>query len=184
MKVGYIRVSSHEQNTDRQLAELFDLDRVFMDKMTGKTRERPQLTEMMGFVREGDTLYVHHVERLGRDTRDLLNIVHELTSKGVIVTFVSNNLTFTGKDDDLMSKLMFAVLSAVAEFDRGNRARSAKEGIHLAKAKGVYTGRKASLTPEQAQEVKREFERGVSPSKLASRYGVHRSTIYGYAKGE
>ena len=122
-KIGYIRVSSADQNTERQLDGLV-MDRTFTDKVSGKSTDRPQLQEMLRFVREGDHLFVHSMDRLARNLIDLRQMVQDLTKRGVKVTFVKESLTFNG-DDAAMSVLLLSVMGAVAEFERSIFERAA-----------------------------------------------------------
>src|ERR1035437_1798375 len=136
-KIGYIRVSSAEQNTERQLEGL-EMDRVVTDKVSGKSTDRPALQEMLRFVREGDHLFVHSMDRLARNLIDLRQMVQDLTDRGVKVTFVKEGLFFNG-DDAAMSVLLLSVMGAVAEFERAILRERQAEGIRIAKVKGVYT---------------------------------------------
>ena len=131
--IGYIRVSSAEQNTERQLDGL-DMNRIFTDKVSGKSVDRPALQEMLRFVREGDHLYVHSMDRLARNLIDLRQMVQDLTAKGVRITFVKENLVFNG-DDAAMSVLLLSVMGAVAEFERAILRERQAEGIRIAKQK-------------------------------------------------
>src|ERR1700693_126287 len=144
-KVGYIRVSSLDQNTDRQLDGI-TLNKVFTDKCSGKDTHRPQLALALEFLREGDTLLVHSMDRLARHVNDLRHIVKTLTADGIAVLFVKENITFTG-DDSPMNNLLLTLLGAVAEFERSMIHERQREGIAIAKTKGVYKGRKQQLTP-------------------------------------
>lgn len=179
-KIGYIRVSSAEQNTERQLDGL-TMDRIFTDKISGKSTDRPQLQEMLRFVRDGDHLYVHSMDRLARNLIDLRQMVQELTSRGVRITFVKEGLVFNG-DDAAMSVLLLSVMGAVAEFERAILRERQAEGIRIAKAKGVYKGRKAALTNEQVEEVRRRLAAGVPKAKVAREFRCSRETLYKYLK--
>jgi DNA invertase Pin-like site-specific DNA recombinase len=137
-------VSSVDQNTDRQLEGL-ELDKVFTDKASGKDTKRPQLQAALDYIREGDVLIVHSMDRLARNLDDLRKMVLDLTKKGVHVQFIKENLTFTGEDSP-MSNLLLSLLGAVAEFERSMIRERQREGIALAKKAGVYKGRKPSLT--------------------------------------
>ena len=136
-KIGYIRVSSAEQNTERQLEGL-EMDRTFTEKVSGKSTDRPALQEMLRFVREGDHLFVHSMDRLARNLIDLRQMVQDLTDRGVKVTFVKEGRLFNG-DDAAMSVLLLSVMGAVAEFERAILRERQAEGIRIAKVKGVYT---------------------------------------------
>lgn len=179
-KIGYIRVSSEEQNTDRQLDGL-DLDRTFTDKVSGKSTDRPQLQEMLRFVRQGDHLFVHSMDRLARNLVDLRQMVSDLTARGVKVHFVKEALTFNG-DDSAMSVLLLSVMGAVAEFERSIIRERQAEGIRIARQKGVYKGRKASFTNDQAQEVREKVRAGIPKAKVAREYKVSRETLYKYLR--
>jgi len=176
--VGYVRVSTTDQNTDRQLDGL-TLDKVFTDKASGKDTNRPQLAAALDYVREGDTLVVHSMDRLARNLEDLRRTVRELTGRGVRVQFVKENLAFAG-DDSPMSTLLLSMLGAVAEFERSMILERQREGIAIAKAKGVYKGRKPALDDAQAAEVSRRLHRGESATELAREFGVSRATVYNY----
>ena len=178
--IGYIRVSSAEQNTERQLDGL-DMNRIFTDKVSGKSVDRPALQEMLRFVREGDHLYVHSMDRLARNLIDLRQMVQDLTAKGVRVTFVKENLVFNG-DDAAMSVLLLSVMGAVAEFERAILRERQAEGIRIAKQKGVYKGRKASLTNDQMAEIQEKVAAGIPKAKIAREYKCSRETLYKYLR--
>jgi DNA invertase Pin-like site-specific DNA recombinase len=175
-RVGYIRVSSVEQNTDRQL-DGQELDKVFTDRASGKDTKRPQLQAALEFIREGDEFVIHSMDRLARNLDDLRRIVLELTKKGVHVRFVKENLTFTGEDSP-MSNLLLSLLGAVAEFERSMIRERQREGIALAKKNGVYKGRKPSLTAEQVEEIRRRVRAGEQKTGLAAEYGISRQTLF------
>lgn len=177
-KIGYVRVSSTDQNTERQLDGLA-LDRVFTDKISGKSTDRPQLQEMLRFVRDGDHLYVHSMDRLARNLIDLRQMVKDLTRRGVRIIFVKEGLTFNG-EDAAMSVLLLSVMGAVAEFERAIIRERQAEGIRIAKLKGVYKGRKAALTDEQIEEVRRKIAAGIPKTRIAREYKCSRETIYKY----
>ena len=174
--VGYIRVSSVDQNTDRQLDEL-RLDKVFTDRASGKDTKRPELAAALDFIREGDTLLVHSMDRLARNVDDLRAIVRELTERGVKVQFVREALTFTGEDSPL-SNLLLSVLGAVAQFERELIRERQREGVELAKRRGAYKGRARKFTPAQARELAARLSAGESPARLAREYKVCKDTIY------
>ena len=175
-RVGYIRVSSLDQNTERQL-EGAKLDKVFIDKASGKDTSRPQLQAALEYLREGDLLLVHSMDRLARSVDDLRRIVLDLTKRGVHVQFVKENLTFTGEDSP-MSNLLLSLLGAVAEFERSMIRERQREGIELAKKRGVYKGRKPSLTPVQVAEIRNRVRAGEKKARLAAEYQISRQTLY------
>lgn len=178
-RVGYQRVSTVDQNTDRQLDGV-ELDKVFSDKASGKDTQRPQLAACLEYIREGDTLVVHSMDRLARNLEDLRRIVRELTGQGIKVQFMKENLTFAGEDSP-MNTLLLSMLGAVAEFERSMILERQREGIALAKAAGKYKGRKAALTAAEADELRARLAVGESVTALARDFGISRQTVYNYA---
>jgi DNA invertase Pin-like site-specific DNA recombinase len=184
-RIAYIRVSTVDQNTDRQIEGIKSIspDKVFTDKCGGKDTKRPQLEAMLSYIREGDTLVVHSLDRLGRSLDDLRKVVTDLNSRGVVVQFLKENLTFAGDDSDTsLSKLMFNMLSSFAEFERSLIRERQREGIALAKKKGVYRGRKPSLTAEQASDLRKRVASGEKKAALAREFGISRETLYQYLR--
>ena len=179
MRVGYLRVSSVDQNLDRQLDGI-ELDRVYEEKISGKDRERPQLKECLSFLREGDILHVHSMDRLSRNLKDLLNIVSELVDKNVSVKFKTENLEFAGKDNP-MGYLMLSVFGAVNQFEIANLKIRQKEGIAKAKARGQQFGRK-SLKKKLIQEIYNRKDGGQSVTEISLAVKVGTSTVYKYLK--
>lgn len=182
-RIGYVRVSSYDQHEDRQLEHMDDLDRIFTDKASGKNTERPRLQELLQYAREGDTIVVHSMDRLARNLDDLRQLVNTQTRRGICVQFLKENLIFTGEDSP-MSNLMLSVLGAVAQFERDLIKERQKEGILLAKKRGVYKGRKKSLSPEKIEELKQRIEAKEKKLHLAREYGISRETVYQYLKQE
>src|SRR5271170_1308541 len=178
-KVGYIRVSTVDQNTGRQL-DGADLDKTFTDKASGKDAKRPQLQAALDYLRDGDVLIVHSMDRLARNLDDLRRIVTELTGRGVQVQFVKEGMVFTG-EDSAMSKLLLSVMGAFAEFERSLLGERQREGIALAKKAGVYKGRKPSLTAERANELRARVAAGEKKAALAREFEISRETLYQYA---
>lgn len=174
--IGYIRVSSTAQNTERQLADL-ELDKIFEDKVSAKDTKRAGLENCLEYLREDDVLHVHSIDRLARNLADLQKIVKSLLDKGVSVFFHKENLIFNGSED-AMARLMLQMMGAFAEFERSLIRERQREGIANAKAKGIKLGRKASLSKDQINEVKHMVSTGFSKSEIASRFGVSRQTIY------
>jgi DNA invertase Pin-like site-specific DNA recombinase len=179
--VAYIRVSSVDQNTERQLEGVQSLspDKIFTDKCSGKDTKRPQLEAMLSYVREGDTLVVFSLDRLGRNFDNLRTLVTQLNGRGIAVQFLKENLTFTG-DDSSMSKLLFNMLGSFAEFERSLIRERQREGIAVAKRAGVYRGRKPSLTAERAEDLRRRVASGEKKAGLAREFGISRETVYQY----
>lgn len=178
--IGYIRVSSFEQNPERQL-EGERLDKTFVDKASGKDTNRPQLEALLSYVREGDKVVVHSMDRLARDLGDLRRLVFDLTSRHIKVQFLKENLTFTGEDSP-MAKLLLSVMGSVAEFERALIRERQLEGIALAKKRGAYKGRKRSLNTEQVNIIKERIANGDRKSKIARDFTISRETLYQYLK--
>jgi DNA invertase Pin-like site-specific DNA recombinase len=179
-RIGYIRVSSFDQNPERQLEQV-EVNKVFTDKASGKDTERPALEELLSFVREGDTIVVHSMDRLARNLDDLRRLVQQLTKRGVRIEFVKECLTFTGEDSP-MANLLLSVMGAFAEFERALIRERQREGIALAKQRGAYRGRKKALSPEQVTELRLKVSAGEQKAKLAREFGVSRETLYQYLK--
>ena len=179
-KIGYIRVSTFEQNTDRQL-EGIKLDKVFTDKASGKDTKRPELEALMQFVREGDTVIVHSMDRLARNLDDLRQIVQKLTGQGIKIQFVKESLSFTGEDSP-MATLMLSVMGAFAEFERALIRERQREGVALAKERGAYRGRKRHLADNEIEELRGRVGAGEKKTSLAREYGISRETLYAYLR--
>ncbi|MDD6088133.1 MAG: recombinase family protein [Desulfovibrionaceae bacterium] len=182
-KIGYVRVSTLEQNTERQLNGI-NLDKVFEDKCSGKDTNRPQLKLCLDYLRDGDTLYIHSIDRLARSLRDLLNIVQELLSKKVSIHFVKENMEFNGDKPNPNQTLYLNILGAVAEFERQMIRERQREGIALARQRNAYDkcGRKPSLTEKQIDEINNRLTNNETVSALAKEYDVSRQTIYVHCK--
>lgn len=179
-KIGYVRVSSIDQNPERQL-ENVQLDRIFTDKASGRDIQRPQLEALLTFAREGDVVVIHSMDRLARNLEDLRQIVKTLTGRGVRVEFIKESLTFTG-DDSPMANLLLNVMGSFAEFERSLIRERQKEGIALAKQRGVYRGRKPALSDEQIVELKGLVRTGIPKTRVAKDFGITRETVYQYLK--
>jgi DNA invertase Pin-like site-specific DNA recombinase len=178
--IGYIRVSSVDQNTERQLDGI-KLDKTFTDKASGKDTKRPQLELLMSFARSGDTVIVHSMDRLARNLDDLRRIVQTLTGRGVRIEFVKEHLSFTGEDSP-MSNLMLSVMGAIHEFDRAILKERQREGIVLAKKRGAFRGRKKSLSPAGVAELRQRIATGLSKARAAREFCISRETLYKYLK--
>ena len=179
-RIGYIRVSTLDQSHERQL-EGVEVDRTFIDHASGKDTSRPELEALFGFVRAGDTVVVHSMDRLARNLDDLRHLVGKLTSQDITVEFKKEHLIFTGNDSP-MAKLMLSVMGAFAEFERELIRERQREGIALARQRGVYRGRKKSLTHDVTKEIIHRIENGEAKARLAKEYGISRETLYQYVK--
>ena len=172
-KIGYIRVSTVEQNTDRQLLDM-ELDKVFEEKVSAKTADRPQLNAMLGHIREGDEVFVHDISRLARNIEDLHRLVREIIGKGCAVYFVKENLHFSGDKSDPAQELLLSMLGAVYQFERAIMKERQREGIAVAKAAGKYKGRPKRI---DNHEIRRILAEGNSISKTANLLGVSMSSV-------
>lgn len=180
MKIGYVRVSTEDQNTARQeaLMESLAVDELFLDRMSGKSCHRPELQRMMAFVRKGDTVIVESISRFARNTRDLLDLVEQLTEKGV--EFVSkkeaiDTTTPTGK-------FMLTVFGAVAELEREYILQRQREGIAIAKEQGKYKGRKPIQHPEFEQVLQQWQQGEITAAAAMRKLGMAKSTFYRKAR--
>ena len=142
MKLAYIRVSSVEQNTDRQVIEA---DKTFIDKVSGANTNRPELVKLKEHARTGDIVICHDISRLARNLKDLKELVEFFTGKGVAVQFLKENMIFSADKTNPMNELMLNMLGAVYQFERDIMKQRQAEGIAVAKAKGVYKGRSTSM---------------------------------------
>ncbi|MCY1295243.1 DNA-invertase hin [compost metagenome] len=177
-KVGYVRVSSVDQNTERQLDGV-QLDKVFTDKESGATTNRPQLQALLEYVREGDTIVVHSIDRLARSLADLLALVESLNAKGIHIRFHKEQLEFTG-ENNAMQKLMLSMMGSFAEFERAMIRERQREGIAKAKEAGVYKGRAKTIDDDA---IRAAVTGGLSFRKAAEELGVSLSTVQRAMKG-
>lgn len=176
--VAYIRVSTVDQNLDRQRDICEGVDKIFEEKASAGTRNRPVLKEMMDYLREGDTLIIHSLDRLARNTLDLFNILDELDKKGVRVKFVKEQLSFSSwATASPMERLQLSIVAAIAEFDRAKIKERQREGIEKAKKKGKYKGRKRKLNDKQAEYVAEKVKLGIPKAQLAREFGTTTTTI-------
>lgn len=175
MKIAYVRVSTIEQNEARQIEALekFGIEKWFTEKVSAKDTNRPQLKQMLEFAREGDTIYIHDFSRLARSTKDLLDIVETLQSKGIHLVSNKENIdtsTPTGK-------LMLTMIAAINEFERSNLLERQKEGISIAKRNGKYKGRKPFSSDKFEELYTLYLSREMNKSELAKRLGISRPTL-------
>jgi DNA invertase Pin-like site-specific DNA recombinase len=174
MRIGYRRVSTTDQNLERQ--ELEGCEKVFEEKASGGAgTDRPELARLIEFAREGDEVLVWSIDRLARDLRDLQNLVEALNGKGVSVRFMSENLTFSASHDDPFSKLQLQMLGAFSQFERSLIRKRQAEGIAKAKAKGVYKGRKASIDAARVREL---HSAGLGATAIAKELQIGRASVY------
>ena len=181
-KVGYVRVSAADQNPDRQLVDV-ELDKKFVEKCSGRTIERPLLKEMLSYLRSGDILIVHSMDRLARNSRDLLNIIEMLTKKDVHIKFLKENLTFSGNDSP-MSKLLLSIMSAIGEFELALIQERQREGIKIAKETGKYRGSVRRVTDDMVDQMREMVGVGLSKERVARKFGVSAASVYRYLKME
>jgi DNA invertase Pin-like site-specific DNA recombinase len=179
---GYIRVSSYGQNTDRQLVGI-ELKITFEEKASAKDTKRPQLQACLKWLREGDTLHVHSIDRLARNLEDLLSLVKQLTGRGITVNFHKENLVFDGNDNP-MQRLMLQLLGSVSEFERSLINERRREGMAQAKAKGKQIGAKRKLSNDHVLDIKQRIASGETKKSLAIEYCVTRQTLYNAIGGE
>jgi DNA invertase Pin-like site-specific DNA recombinase len=174
-QIAYIRVSSVDQNTDRQLADLKNIEKTFSDKCSGGTTNRPGLTALLEFIREGDVVHVHSIDRLARNLQDLLELVQRFRTKGVTLQFHKESMTFKPGTSDPMQDLMLNVMGAVAQFEKSLINERQREGIAKAKAQGVYSkARSKKVEPEAIQEL---LAQGKSHSEIAKSLGCSTKTV-------
>ncbi len=175
MKIVYVRVSTIEQNEARQIEALekYGVEKWFMEKVSGKNLERPQLQQMMDFAREGDTIYIHDFSRLARSTKDLLDIVELLQSKGIHLVSNKEHIdtsTPTGK-------LMLTMIAAINEFERTNLLERQREGIAIAKRNGVYKGRKPFVSDKFDTLYEKYAHREINKTEFARLLNISRPTL-------
>lgn len=177
--VGYVRVSSADQNLERQLEAIGPVDRLFTDKVSGGSRTaRTGLADCLAYLREGDTLRVASMDRLARSVVDLKTIVGEVLAKGARVEFVTEAMTYSPDRDDPMSNFLLSIMGAYAEFERSLIHERQRQGIDLAKQAGRYKGRARKLTADQIEDARALVADGYPKTKLAERFGVSRATLY------
>ncbi len=177
-RVGYIRVSTTEQNPDRQL-EGVQVDKKFIDYASAKSMDRPQLKCMLDFVREEDTVVVHSMDRLARNLKDLKNLVDGFIKDGIEVQFMKENLTF-GAVNSPLATLMLHMLGAFAEFEYAFIRERQREGVEIAKKRGRYKGTKEKLNAEQVQLLRDKLQTHKTKKLIAQEMGISRFTLYRY----
>jgi DNA invertase Pin-like site-specific DNA recombinase len=174
MKIGYRRVSTIDQNLDRQ--DLGSIDKTFEEKLSAATaKDRPALQNMIEFARDGDEIICWSIDRMARDLRDLQTIIQTLLDKNVSITFMSENLKFSASSTDPFAKLQLHLMGAFAEFERSIIKKRQAEGIAKAKQRGAYKGRKAAIDPNKIIEL---HQQGMGPSKIADEMCISRISVY------
>lgn len=181
-KVGYVRVSTTDQNTARQLEGL-QLDKIFVDHASAKSQKNLlELAKMLEYVREDDVIYVHSMDRIARNVRELMKMVDDLVSRKIEIRFVKENLSFNGKND-AMSRLILGIMGSVAEFELARIHERLMEGVRIAHAAGKYKGRKRAMTDDQVEQARHIYNNSrKSLKKIADEFGVCAQTILNYLK--
>jgi len=178
MIFNYLRVSTTEQNTDRQLATV-PSDETFIDKVSGKnTKDRPELLKMLSKLRHGDVVNVHDLSRLARSTRDLLSLVEQILNVGASIHFHKENLIFNGDKSDPFQNLQLSMLGAISQFEREIMLSRQKEGIAIAKSKGVYRGRQSKFSDDDIAKIQQQFQTVENKSQLAREWNITRQYLY------
>jgi DNA invertase Pin-like site-specific DNA recombinase len=181
MRMGYVRVSTLDQNTDRQIKALqgYKIDKLYIEQVSAKDTNRPQLQEMLSYARDGDTIYITDFSRLARSTKDLLNLVEQLNDKNVRLVSLKENIdssTSTGK-------LMLTMIGAINEFERNNLLERQKEGIAIAKEQGKYKGSTKLLKPKNFDMVYQNVIDGlITNTRAIELLGLKRNTYYRFVK--
>ncbi|WP_286233688.1 recombinase family protein [Thalassotalea sediminis] len=173
-QIGYIRVSTIEQSTARQLLNI-QLDKVFTDKCSGKDTNRPALTQLREFVRDGDIIHCHDISRMARSTEDLLRLVKEFTAENITLKFHKENLTFDGTNNP-MQQLMLTMLGGIYQFERAMILERQREGIAIAKAKGKYRGKQ--VNQQLHNQIRVLYKQGINKTQIAKQLGCARATVY------
>ena len=183
-KILYVRCSTTNQSELRQIQEADNYDKVYVDKCSGKSIERPALTEMLDFIRSGDEIECWELSRLGRSTFDLLSLTKKILAKNVSIRFIKENLYFRPDTQDPVATLTFEIFCAFANFERSVINQRCAEGRAIAKANGVYKGSKKHLNTAQIEELRElaKNKEAWNPTTLAKRYNICRSSVYNYLK--
>lgn len=180
--VGYVRVSTVDQNPARQFEAIGEVDKLFEDKLSGKTRMRPSLEAMLSHVRAGDWVKVSSMDRLARSVIDLHSLVDGLVADGVTVEFLKESVVIGPGSNRPMDRLLLTVLGGIAEFERSIIRERQAEGIGVAKKRGVYE-KPLSLTPAQIDTIRQRTDLGVPKAVIARELDVSRSTVYNALAG-
>lgn len=178
-KIAYVRVSSIDQNIDRQtkaISDFVEIDKWYIEKQSAKDRKRPKLNEMLNYVREGDIIYIHSLDRLARNTLDLLNIVEELDAQEVKLHSLNDNFAL----DSSQGKFMLTIIGAVAELERALAEERRNEGIAIAKVNNVYKGRKPiKINIDHFNELYYDWKKGyITQMDICKKLNISRSTLH------
>lgn len=181
-RLGYVRVSTVEQNPESQIRELqsHQVEKIFEDRVSGKSIERPQLKSLMEYAREEDEIYVYCLDRMARNLLDLRGLIDYFLSKGVSIRFLKEGLVFSPGKIDSISTLTLNLLGSFAEFERSLIRERQIEGIKIARQSGKYKGRKPSLNAEQLKNIKEKLFLGITKKKVAEHFKISRATLYAY----
>jgi DNA invertase Pin-like site-specific DNA recombinase len=172
--IGYIRVSTVDQNAERQLLNI-ELDNSFTDKCSGKDTDRPALKQLIEYAREGDVIHCHDISRMARNTEDLLRLVKEFTEQGISLKFHKEHLEFTGESNP-MQQLMLTMLGGIYQFERAMILERQREGIAIAKQKGKYKGKPVNETLHD--KIRQKYSEGVNKMQIAKTLNCARATVY------
>ena len=182
MRFCYKRVSTVDQNLDRQLHNM-TFDREFIEKVSGKDVNRPELQSLLSVLREGDQVHIWELSRLARNTKDLLSIVEQVLDSGANIKFHKENLHFIAGDTrPPVQDLMLSLLGAIAQFERDLTLERQREGISIAKQKGIYKGRQSRFSKDDIAKIKSEFIATKNKAQLAKKWGISRAYLYKLAK--
>lgn len=177
MKFCYKRVSTIDQNLDRQLLDM-KFDREYVEKISGKNMNRPQLQALLQNIRNGDVIHVHEMSRLARNTKDLLEIVEQIVDAGACIIFHKENLEFKAGKSNPFQSLMLNLLSSIAQFERDLSLERQREGIAIAKVKGRYKGKQSKFSENDIVTIKNEFKSAKNKAELARKWGISRQYLY------
>jgi len=172
--IGYIRVSTVDQNAERQLLNI-ELDNSFTDKCSGKDTDRPALKQLIEYAREGDVIHCHDISRMARNTEDLLQLVKEFTEQGISLKFHKEHLEFTGESNP-MQQLMLTMLGGIYQFERAMILERQREGIAIAKQKGKYRGK--PVNEALHDKIRQKYSEGVNKMQIAKTLNCARATVY------
>lgn len=179
----YKRVSTVEQNLDRQLPD-FEADVVMEEKLSAKDMNRPQLEMLLNVLSDGDEVHVHELSRLARSVKDLIDIVNKVVTSGASIKFHKEGLEFLpDTKSNPFQSLMLNLLGSIAQFERDLMLERQREGISIAKAKGVYKGKQSKFSDEDFKRIKAEFIETTDKTKLAKKWGISRSYLYQVGNG-